>query len=370
MIAEHATVVALVCLSAALTLSGCSLPAGTTPPVLIEPAATAAASSAVLLTATLPPLAVALPSPALVIPSTAESTPSSTPTAAVTHSLEVAPSVDAARSVDAIEIGRSTNGRTLTAHRLGAAHDVAHDVAHVVVVGGIHGGYEWNSISLAHRILEHFSLFPQAIPPGVTLHVIPNANPDGLYAITGSDEIFAPVDMGGTDDAGADPDPGRFNGNGVDLNRNWDCNWSSTALWRDQPVSGGSAPFSEPETLALRDYLLSLNPVVVVFLHSAANAVYVSGCSEPHPPSRELALIYGQAANYPVRDVFDHYAITGDAGDWLTTQGIASFAVELYSHQSLDWEQNLAGLLSLLSYISDQAGSTPEAPAVEQEATP
>jgi hypothetical protein len=252
-----------------------------------------------------------------------------------------------------VEFARSAGDRPIVAHRLGAG-----DVP-VVVVGGLHGGYEWNSILLAEELLDYFRQ-PDRIPAALTLHVIPDANPDGLFAVSGTDGPFTPADVAATDPV--DNLPGRFNANGVDLNRNWDCNWVEAALWRDQPVSGGPSPFSEPETRGLRDYLLALDPAVVIFLHSAAGAVYVSGCPDPHPPSRDLALIYGEAAGYPVEEFFDHYAITGDAGDWLTTQGIPSFSVELTTHDALDWEQNLSGITALL----EQLAETPTAPAAQE----
>lgn len=94
-------------------------------------------------------------------------------------------------------------------------------------------------------------------------------------------------------------------------------------------MSGGSAPFSESETAALRDRLLTLNPAVVVFWHSAADGVYISGCPSPHGPSSALARIYGEAAGYPLYLSFDHYDVSGDAGDWLTAQNIPSFTVDL-----------------------------------------
>ena len=253
-------------------------------------------------------------------------------------------------------IGLSAGGRPLLAHRLGMG-----DI-HIAVVGGIHGGYEWNSILLALRMLDYFRDNSSAIPAAITLHIVPNANPDGLFAVSGREGAFEPADIY------ADTVPGRFNGNGVDLNRNWDCRWSPTALWRDQLVTAGTSPFSEPENRALRDYLLENRPEVVIFLHSAAGAVYVSGCPDPHPPSEELALVYGRAADYPVYPLFDHYLITGDAGDWLTTQGIPSFTVELVTHEDLEYEKNMAGIVALMNFVTAQPSITiPVAPRYEYE---
>jgi hypothetical protein len=249
-------------------------------------------------------------------------------------------------------VARSAGGRPIPSYRLGSGETV------IAVIGGIHGGYEWNSILLAEALLDYYRARTEEIPVGIALDIIPNANPDGLYAVTGFDGPFTAADIA------TDSTSGRFNGNDVDLNRNWDCNWSAAALWRDQTVSGGEFPFSEPETSGLRDYLLNLKPVVVVFLHSAADAIYVSGCPDFHAPSYALAQVYGQASGYPINEFFDHYPVTGDAGDWLTMQGIPSFTVELYSHESLDWERNLAGLSALLGYYAAQTPSASLAPTV------
>jgi len=55
---------------------------------------------------------------------------------------------------------------------------------------------------------------------------------------------------------------------------------------------------------------------------------------------------------YPVYERFTHYDVNGDAGDWLSTQGIPAFTVELKSRDQLDWEMNLAGLQALLASVA------------------
>lgn len=235
-------------------------------------------------------------------------------------------------------LGYSLNGNPITVYRFGQGK------TSLVLIGGIHGGYEWNTILLAYAILDHFSEDKGEISPDVSLYIIPNANPDGLFQVSGQVGRFSPNSLA------ADTSPGRFNARRVDLNRNWDCNWSSQATWRQQPVSGGEFPFSEPETQILRDFLLDLRPAAVLFWHSAANGVFAGGCGEPYPPSVTLARLYGEAAGYPVHGEFFHYAVTGEASDWLSTQEIPTISVELRNHTNLDLAQNLAGVYALLAF--------------------
>ncbi len=66
-----------------------------------------------------------------------------------------------------------------------------------------------------------------------------------------------------------------FPGDGVDLNRNWDWNWD--IYGGDDPESvkyKGPYPFSESEALAVRDFMQSEKPVVVVDYHSPVTIAY------------------------------------------------------------------------------------------------
>lgn len=234
-------------------------------------------------------------------------------------------------------IGHSAEGRPIVSYRLGQGS------THIVLVGGIHGGYEWNTILLAYRILDYFLANPEDVPQPVSLHIIPSANPDGQHAVTNKIGRFVKTDVI------SDTVPGRFNGNGVDLNRNWDCQWQPTGLWQARGVSGGDRPFSEPESQALGRFLLELKPAAVLFFHSEAEGVYAAGCPETDLASYELSVVYGLAAGYPIYGPFQYYPVTGDAGSWLVTQGIPSITVELTTHEDLDWLQNLRGILALLA---------------------
>ncbi len=242
-------------------------------------------------------------------------------------------------------IGYSTGGLPIESYTIGDGP------LRIAFLGGIHGGTEWNTVLLAYTAIDYFGRHPERLPPAVTLQIIPAANPDGLRRVTGRWGRFQPADVDRT------ASDGRFNGNGVDLNRNWDCAWAATAWWGSTPTSGGDAPFSERETRVLRDFFLGekwgLAPVQgVVFWHSAVPGVFAGGCEGIYPAAERLATIYARAAGYPSGDAFSFYPITGDATNWLSRQQIPAITVELRTRDEAEWPQNLAGMLAALDYLA------------------
>lgn len=237
-------------------------------------------------------------------------------------------------------IGTSVEGRQITAYTYG------NGPTKLLFVGGVHGGYEWNSVYLAYRLVDYLTANPSVIPTSVTLTIIPALNPDGLFAVVGTEGRFAVDDV---PDAANTTGVGRLNAHNVDLNRNFDCKWQSESTWKGNIVNAGVKPFSEPEAAALRDYILKTTPEAAIFWHSAANTVYGSECEKGILPST-LALmdLYSSAASYKKVGKFDAYPITGDVEGWLASINIPAITVELESHDRTDWERNLAAVLAVL----------------------
>lgn len=235
-------------------------------------------------------------------------------------------------------IGMSVEGRSIDAYTYG------NGPTQLLFVGGIHGGYEWNSVVLAYTAMDYLAVHPEIIPTNVTLTIIPSANPDGVYKVVGKAGRFSVVDVS----ASEDHSPGRFNAHGVDLNRNFDCKWQATGMWKNKTVSAGTAPFSEPESAALRAFILKIHPTAVVWWHSMAGAVYASQCEGGMlPQTLTLMNAYAQASGYPAVKEFTAYPTTGASEDWLASQGIPAITVELSTHESVEWEKNLAGIRML-----------------------
>lgn len=243
-------------------------------------------------------------------------------------------------------IGTSVQRRNISAFQYGAG------AKKIVFVGGIHGGYEWNTVLVAYQLMDYLKANPSAIPNGVEVTVIPVLNPDGLNKVVGKAGRFEAVDVPPSQDTQVS---GRFNANGVDLNRNFDCDWQPSGMWQNTAVDGGNAVFSEPESQAFQTFVGTYKPTAVVGYYSAAGGVYSSSCDGAvSSMTKTLTNTYATASGYPAHATFDSYAITGDMENWLAKSNIPAISVLLTNHTDTEWDKNLAGVRALLSYYSQK----------------
>jgi predicted deacylase len=226
-------------------------------------------------------------------------------------------------------IGTSQAGAPLTLYELGDGS------THVLVIGGQHGGPEANTVQLANGLLEYFDADPSELPHGIELDILPVANPDGLAA--GSRQFL----------------------DGVDPNRNWGgSDWRADAFDSNAVFRvglGGPAPFSEPETQALANWVLATQPAFVVNYHSAGGFMF----GTRDGPAGKLSSAYAQASgyNWPQPGAGGQrsplpYQASGSMNVWLRETGIASILVELTTPRSTEIERNLAGLQAVLAQLA------------------
>ncbi|MEX0918233.1 MAG: M14 family metallopeptidase [Candidatus Paceibacterota bacterium] len=244
-------------------------------------------------------------------------------------------------------IGTSVESRNIVAYHYGTGD------TELLFIGGIHGGYSWNTSLVAYELMDYLAANPENIPDNVTVTVIPVMNPDGLEQTVGTAERFSPSDV---PSSASERIAGRFNANNVDLNRNFECDWSEESMWQSQTVSGGSAAFSEPESAAVRDYVNENDPHAVVVWYSAAGGVFASNCHKSVlPETAALTNLYAQAAGYRAYESFDFYDITGDMVNWMAKEGIPAVSVLLTTHDDVEWEKNRAGVEAMFElYGSDE----------------
>ena len=242
-------------------------------------------------------------------------------------------------------IGSSVEGRDITAYHYGTGD------TELLFIGGIHGGYSWNTALVAYEMIDYLEANPTAVPANVQVTVIPVLNPDGLYKIVGTTERFTQSDVPTSAEATI---PGRFNANDVDLNRNFDCEWQSTGKWQSTTVSGGANTFSEPETQALRDYVAVHKPTAVVAWYSASGGVFSSSCRNGVlTETKTLTNIYADASGYAAYEEFDFYDITGDMMNWFAKNNTPAISVLLSTHESTEWEKNQKGIEAIFNHYAN-----------------
>lgn len=275
--------------------------------------------------------------PAVAVDTTASSTEDTT----VATSTEMTEEIDETKTI----IGTSAQGNPLTAFHFGTGED------ELLFIGGIHGGYSWNTALVAYELIDYLAANEETIPANIKVTVIPVLNPDGLAAVVGTTSRFAAAAVPRDQE---DTIKGRFNGNTVDLNRNFDCEWQESSLWQNTTVSGGSAPFSEPETAAVRDYVSTNEIAGAVVWYSAAGGVYASNCKDGVlTTTKDLTALYAEAAGYPAKSEFNFYEVTGDMVNWFAKERIPAISVLLTTHSDPEWTKNQAGVTALLEYYTE-----------------
>ncbi|MDO8471160.1 MAG: M14 family zinc carboxypeptidase [bacterium] len=260
----------------------------------------------------------------------------------------VTPTLDKVENLGPVHtvIGMSVEGRDIEAYSYGKGE------IHIVFIGGVHGGYEWNSVFLPYKFIDYLKANPDVVPSNLTVTIIPSANPDGLYRVVKKEGRFTIADVSKDKEILAS---GRFNAHEVDLNRNFDCEWKPKSMWQSRTVSAGRAPFSEPESLAIKNFVLVNKPEAIIFWHSQSGYIYASHCDGVTlPETIAIMNIYARASGYPTDRTFDSYDVTGDAEGWLAKIGVPAITVELKTHETIEWEENLAGIKALFEYYGNK----------------
>lgn len=226
-----------------------------------------------------------------------------------------------------ITIGYSVGGRPLEVYRFG------NGPVKRMIIAGIHGGYEANTVALVDQLLTHIEEHPDFIPRNVTLYILRNLNPDGYARAKGVD--------------------GRANNNSVDLNRNfpinWQADWSRSGCWSFRTLTAGTGPGSEPETQALIAFVRQIRPTALISYHSAALGIFPGG--EPaDPDSILLAKALASVSEYPYPPINTGCFYTGSLPDWAVSEGIASVDLELHTHKYTDFDENLTLLSAFMDW--------------------
>ena len=224
-------------------------------------------------------------------------------------------------------IGFSAGGLPLEVYAFGQGEK------HDMIISGIHGGYEWNTIALADQLITYVNENPNAVPSDVTLYILRDMNPDG--------------------DARSHDVWGRVNANGVDLNRNfpvgWTATWNRSGCYDLTLTTSGRGPGSEPETRLVMNFIAAHGIEALINYHSAALGISPGG-TPWDPDSIRLARALAAVTTYPFPPVNTGCSFSGTLPDFAVGQGAAAVDMELTNHEDTDFSMNVRALNVLLSF--------------------
>jgi len=193
-------------------------------------------------------------------------------------------------------IGHSVEGRPIIASRMGTPGGRV-----VLLIGMIHGDETKGSL-----ITQLLRTMPT--PVGIDLWLIDTMNPDGFAAGT------------------------RGNANGVDLNRNFETNWSYIPPSPAHRQYSGENPVDQPETQAVEEFIREIQPMVGLWYHQDANTISLGGAR------KEIPTAYGLLVGLEPGTVPCSQLCTGTAGTFANkaVPGSTNFLVELPGSDQVD----------------------------------
>lgn len=199
-------------------------------------------------------------------------------------------------------IGYSVQHRPIVGYHLGDT--TAKPVT--LVLGQMHGD-EHAGVVVVRSILRNAARLR-----GVNLWVVPTMNPDG------------------------DAHHTRHNAHGVDLNRNWPYHWRHLT----GTFASGPHALSEPETRAMRRFILRIKPRYVVSIHQPLDGV--DKYAGTGPAYRRFRGALAHNLDLPVKNFTCWSVCYGSLSSWYhhNKLGVAVETVEFGSNPSTGWLRN------------------------------
>jgi len=239
-----------------------------------------------------------------------------------------------------ITVGTSLEGRTIYGLRLTGPGDSSGRPA--LLFNSCQHAREWVSppvpMYVADRLLSGYGVDPYLtlLMDRAVFYLIPVVNVDGYEYSWSTNRLWRKNRRNNGD--------GTF---GVDTNRNWGYEWGGAGASTDPSAQDyrGPSPFSEPETQAMRDFVLA-HPEIVghIDIHSYSQLVMSPwGYSTGEPSGADGQLFRNlnaamAAAIYAVHgETYVHgpigatlYLASGNAVDWMYgDRGVFSWTIEL-----------------------------------------
>lgn len=248
-------------------------------------------------------------------------------------------------------IGTSIEGRTIWAFKVSDNPTQDEDEPEILYTGLTHAREPlgmMNQFYFVQWLMENYSTnnVAEYLVNNRELWFIPVINPDGYVY----NENIAPNGGGMHRKNRRDTGCGNGTQRGIDLNRNYGYEWGADDNGSSQnPCSNvfrGDSAFSEPETQAVRDFILGHEFSNVLHYHSYSNVLIHSWGDGTLPAEpdlttlREIGWEMSKYNGYQVGTGYETigYGVNGDAVDWsYGTAGLISYTPEVGSYAEGFW---------------------------------
>ena len=240
-------------------------------------------------------------------------------------------------------LGCSILGREIPLLTLGAG-------PRKILYVGTHHGMEWMTTTILLRFCEDlllakkngkavYNLCPDRFWESHTLYVLPMLNPDGVeYQLHGVDPENPLYQRLLTMNGGSSSfSSWQANARGVDLNHNYDADFSAykqmemeNGIYGGAPSKySGEAPESEPEVAYLCSFIRFQKDLrAVLTLHTQGEEIYYRSEGKAPPISRNVARKMSLLSGYRLAEASGSAAF-GGLTDWcIQKQGLPSFTLE------------------------------------------
>lgn len=231
--------------------------------------------------------------------------------------------------------GKSIEGKDIPCVRLGRGKTK-------IMLGAAYHGLEYLTAAVLMRFLDDFAghvvsgeaFFgrdPLCLYNKVEIVALPMVNADGVDIAVHGLDITNPVHRRLISLVGIHSfrSVWQANARGVDLNHNYDAQWSAVV---DRPAPskhGGTEPESEPETKAVADLMRRENFDMVLALHSQGGEIYYDFDGAAGAKSLETAQKMAKESGYAVC-VPQGTAAFGGCKDWFIKEfGKDGFTIEI-----------------------------------------
>ncbi|MFO0636360.1 MAG: M14 family metallopeptidase [Nannocystaceae bacterium] len=270
--------------------------------------------------------------------------------------------------VSVVDVGVSLQARPIRALRISDAPPGAP----AVLYSGTMHAREWLATMATMCVADRFATADDAVVAellsAIEIWVVPVINPDG-YVISWTEDRYWRKNA--------------RDGYGVDLNRNWDYQWAVVGASDDPWAEDyhGPAPFSEPESSALRDFIVARPQLRAhIDFHSFSQLVLRPwGYDYSLPPDEATLSTLGQqmsdamwdatGTDYASIHAAELYPAAGAVDDWgYGVQGLMAFTIELRGDDFVvppsqigpACDENVAAALQLAAWVRQMAPQPPD----------